>query len=42
MRPLYKILVAELLASLVLHVDDTPIDLRDAFNKLKHKMYFWT
>ena len=42
MRPLYEILIAEVLASLVLHLDDTPVDLRDAFNKLKRKTYFWT
>src|SRR5205814_6458334 len=26
----------------VLHVDDTPDDLRDAQNKLKHMAFFWT
>jgi transposase len=42
LRPLYELMIAEVLASGVLHVDDTPVDLRDAQNKLKHKTYFWT
>lgn len=42
LRPLYELMVAEVLASGVLHVDDTPVDLRDAQNKRKHKTYFWT
>lgn len=42
LRPLYELMVADVLASGVLHVDDTPVDLRDAQNKLKHKTYFWT
>ena len=42
LRPLYDMLTAETLASFALHVDDTPVDLRDAFNKLKQQTYFWT
>jgi len=42
LRPLYELMTSEVLASLVLHLDDTPVDLRDAFHKLKHKTYFWT
>jgi transposase len=42
LRPLYELMTAEVLASLVLHLDDTPVDLRDAHNKLKQRTYFWT
>jgi len=42
LRPLHELMTTEVLASLVLHLDDTPVDLRDAQNKLKHKTYFWT
>lgn len=42
LRPLYELMLAEVLASGVLHVDDTPVDLRDAQNKVRHKTYFWT
>jgi transposase len=41
-RPLYELMSAEALASFVLHLDDTPVNLRDAQNKVKQRTYFWT
>ena len=42
LRPLYEHMKAIVLASQVLHLDDTPVNLRDAYRKLKRRAYFWT
>jgi transposase len=39
--PLYKLMKSVVLASRVIHHDDTPVDLRDAHQKLKQRAYFW-
>jgi transposase len=41
LKPLYELMKSVILASRVIHHDDTPIDLRDAHNKLKQRAYFW-
>jgi transposase len=42
LRPLYRLAVEEVLASHVIHTDDTQVKVRDAWRKLKHKGSFWT
>jgi transposase len=42
LEPLYKLMLRETLASLVLHADDTPVAFRDAYNKVQRQTYFWT
>jgi hypothetical protein len=39
--PLYQLMKSVILASRVIHHDDTPVDLRDAHKKLKQRAYFW-
>ena len=41
-RPLYTLAVGVVLGSHVLHTDDTPVKIRDAHRKLKHRGSFWT
>jgi len=41
LRPLYGLAVQVVLASHVLHTDDTPVKVRDAHRKLKHTGRFW-
>jgi transposase len=41
LRPLYALAVRVVLASHVLHTDDTPVKVRDAFRKLKYTGRFW-
>jgi hypothetical protein len=41
-RPLYELMIAEVLLSYVLHSDDTSVKIRDAHRKLQHTGYFWT
>jgi transposase len=41
LRPLYELMKSIILASHVIHHDDTPVDLRDAQRKLKQRAYFW-
>jgi transposase len=41
LRPLYSLAIRVVLASHVLHTDDTSVKVRDAWRKLKHKGYFW-
>jgi transposase len=41
LRPLYELMKSVVLASRVIHHDDTPVDLRDAYKKLKQRAYFW-
>jgi transposase len=41
LRPLYELMKSVILASRVIHLDDTPVDLRDAYQKLKQRAYFW-
>jgi transposase len=42
LQPLYRLAVRLVLASHVLHTDDTQVKIRDAWRKLKHKGSFWT
>jgi transposase len=42
LQPLYRLAVEEVLASHVIHTDDTQVKVRDAWRKLKHKGSFWT
>ena len=42
LRPLYSLAVQVVLASHVIHTDDTQVKIRDAWRKLKHKGSFWT
>lgn len=42
LRPLYRLAVNVVLDSHVIHTDDTPVKIRDAWRKLKHKGSFWT
>jgi transposase len=42
LRPLYTLSVQIVLASHVVHTDDTQVRVRDAWRKLKHKGSFWT
>jgi transposase len=42
LRPLYTLAVRLVLASHVLHTDDTQVRVRDAWQKLKYKGSFWT
>ena len=41
-RPLYRRMVEVVLGSRTLHTDDTPVKVRDAWQKLKHTGRFWT
>ena len=41
LQPLYAAAIRVVLASHVIHTDDTPVRVRDAWQKLKHKGYFW-
>ena len=41
-RPLYELMIAEVLASYVVNTDDTPVKIRDAQRKLKCTGYFHT
>jgi transposase len=41
LQPLYNVAVRVVLASHVVHTDDTSVRVRDAWRKLKHKGYFW-
>ena len=38
--PLYELMIEKVLASYVVHTDDTTVKIRDAHRKLKHKGYF--
>jgi transposase len=40
-QPLYALAVRVVLASHVIHTDDTPVKVRDAYRKLKHTGRFW-
>jgi transposase len=40
-QPLYALAVRVVLASHVIHTDDTSVKVRDAWQKQKHKGYFW-
>jgi len=42
LQPLYTLAVRVVLASHVLHTDDTQVKVRDAWRKLKYKGSFWT
>jgi transposase len=42
LQPLYVLGVGVVLASRVVHTDDTQVKVRDAWRKLKHKGSFWT
>lgn len=42
LRPLYDLMVREVLASRVLHTDDTPVKVRDAHRKEQYTGRFWT
>ena len=42
LTPLYEQMKQIVLASHVIHTDDTPVKVRDAWRKLKHTGYFWT
>jgi transposase len=42
LQPLYRLAVRLVLASRVLHTDDTQVRVRDAWRKLKYKGSFWT
>jgi transposase len=42
LRPLHTVAVRVVLASHVIHTDDTAVKIRDAWRKLKHKGNFWT
>ena len=42
LRPLHAFMKQVVLASRVLHTDDTPVKVRDAHKKLKHTGRFWT
>jgi transposase len=41
LKPLYDLAVRIVLASRVLHTDDTPVKIRDAWQKQKHTGRFW-
>jgi transposase len=41
LRPLYGLAVQVVLASHVIHTDDTPVKVRDAYRKQKHTGRFW-
>lgn len=41
LQPLYALAIREVLASHVIHTDDTSVKVRDAWRKQKHKGYFW-
>src|SRR4030042_857650 len=41
LRPLYTLAVQVVLASHVIHTDDTPVKVRDAYRKQKHTGRFW-
>jgi transposase len=41
LQPLYALAIRVVLASHVIHTDDTSVRVRDAWRKLKHKGYFW-
>lgn len=41
LQPLYDAAIRVVLASHVVHTDDTSVRVRDAWRKLKHKGYFW-
>jgi transposase len=41
LRPLYTLAVRVVLASHVIHTDDTPVKVRDAWRKQKHTGRFW-
>ena len=41
LQPLYKLAVRVVLASRVIHTDDTPVKVRDAWRKQKHTGRFW-
>jgi transposase len=41
LQPLYALAIRVVLASHVLHTDDTSVKVRDAWRKLKHTGYFW-
>lgn len=40
-QPLYRLMIAEVLASAVLHSDDTPVKVRDAQRKRQYTGRFW-
>jgi transposase len=42
LRPIHELMKQVVLASQVLHTDDTPVKVRDARKKLKHTVRFWT
>lgn len=42
LQPIYQTMIGEVLASRVVHTDDTPVKVRDAHKKLRHTGYFWT
>jgi hypothetical protein len=42
LQPLYQAMIAQVLASRVVHTDDTPVKIRDGQRKLRHTGYFWT
>jgi transposase len=41
LQPLYSLAVRVVLASQVIHTDDTSVKVRDAWQKLKHTGHFW-
>jgi transposase len=41
LKPLYAAAIRVVLASHVIHTDDTSVKVRDAWQKQKHKGYFW-
>lgn len=42
LRPLTELIRDEVLASFVIHTDDTPVDVRDAHRKLQFQAPFWS
>lgn len=42
LRPLTELIRDEVLASFVIHTDDTPVDVRDAHRKLQFQARFWS
>lgn len=42
LAPLVEVMRQEVLASAVLHLDDTPVKIRDGHRKRRHTGYFWT
>jgi transposase len=42
LTPLYRLAIEQVLASRVLHTDDTPVKVRDAHQKREYQGHFWT